>query len=63
MSKASRRWKELCKRNNRLIKGGIWTRKDMTLGYYKALKRDKWKFNHHMHVLYLGELFRSKGII
>ena len=40
MSKASREWKESCKHDNRLTNGTSWSKKDMTLSSYKAMKRE-----------------------
>ena len=39
MSKALRKWKEVCKEDNRRSYGTLWTHKDMTLASYMAMCR------------------------
>lgn len=66
MSKASREWKEMCKRDNRLTKGTSWPRKDMSLASYKVIKRYVRKQNSRKNlgriIVSLKELDEGKGI-
>ena len=66
MSKASRDWKYMCKRDNILTNGTSWSKKDMTLVSYKSIKRYDRRFNSRKNIAHLvgslKELDEGKGI-
>ena len=55
MSKASREWKETCKHDNRLTNGTSWSKKDMALRSYMAIKRYDRRFYSRRNVRRLVE--------
>ena len=55
MSKASREWKETCKHDNRLTNGTSWSKKDMALRPYMAIKRYDRRFYSRRNVRRLVE--------
>ena len=66
MSKASREWKESCKHDNRLTNGTSWSKKDMTLSSYKAMKREdqRWFKIETPHLKRaIAEMDAGKGIV
>lgn len=66
MSKASREWKKTCKNDNRLTNGTSWSKKDMTLSSYKAIKRYDRRFYKRANMRHLikglKELEAKEGI-
>lgn len=65
MSKGSRKWKASCKEVNRLTNGTSWSKKDMTLSSYRAMKREdqRWlKIESPYLKRAISELDAGKGI-
>ena len=66
MSKTSREWKKTCKNDNRLTNGTSWSKKDMTLSSYKAIKRYDRRFYKRRNLRHLikglKELEAKEGI-
>ena len=66
MSKASREWRASCKEDNRQTDGDSWSRKDMTLGAYMAMKREDQRMYKPRNMIHIKkaivELDAGKGI-
>ena len=66
MSKASREWRASCKEDNRQTDGESWSRKDMTLGAYMAMKREDQRMYKPRNMIHIkkaiAELDAGKGI-